>query len=265
MLIRVNPLPKSPNVLSENLNVCAKDKISLLATSSQPGLNFSWTGPNNFSSSLQNPTLTYSSDSTFSGKYYVRATDKNTGCVSEKSDSVYVSVITPIARFSPSIKSGFIPMNIKFLNQSINGISYQWSFGDESASTEASPEHTYENYGKYKVYLVAYNSGCSDTAYGFEIEVNRRSKLTIPNVFTPNDDNINDVFNINGDALKTLSGKIFNRWGQIIYEWDTVGGGWNGMTSAGLIAPEGTYFYTIESIGNDGVTYSLKGYFYLIR
>ena len=265
VLIRVNPLPKSPNVLSANLNVCAKDKISLLATSSQPGLNFSWTGPNNFSSSLQNPTLTYSSDSTFSGKYYVRATDKNTGCVSEKSDSVYVSVITPIARFSPSIKSGFIPMNIKFLNQSINGISYLWSFGDESTSTESSPEHTYENYGKYKVYLVAYNSGCSDTAYGFEIEVNRRSKLTIPNVFTPNDDNINDVFNINGDALKTLTGKIFNRWGQIIYEWDTVGGGWNGMTSAGLIAPEGTYFYTIESIGNDGVTYSLKGYFYLIR
>ena len=265
ILIRVNPLPKSPNVISSNLTVCLKSSLTLLATSGQPNVSYSWTGPNNFSSNLQNPVVSNSADSSYVGKYYVRVTDKNTGCVSAQSDSVTVKVISLKADFTPSQTYGFLPMKISFANQSANGLNFFWDFNDGKTTTETSPEHIFENDGVYKVYLVAYNGKCLDTAYSATIEVNRTSKLEIPNVFTPNNDNKNDVFNFKGDGLKTISAKMYNRWGQLVYEWDTLGGGWNGTTLAGINAPDGTYFYVIDAVGNDGVPYNYKGHVDLIR
>ena len=78
-------------------------------------------------------------------------------------------------------------------------------------------------------------------------------------------DNKNDVFNVKGDGLKTIKGSIFNRWGQLIYEWDSLNEGWDGTTLTGINAPDGTYLYLIKAIGNDGVPYQFQGSISLIR
>ena len=68
--------------------------------------------------------------------------------------------------------------------------------------------------------------------------------LIVPNVFTPNGDGENDIFKPNGTSFEPKSMKIFNRWGQLIFE-DYYGIGWDGRLPSGLKASDGTYLYRI--------------------
>ncbi|MCL2413158.1 MAG: gliding motility-associated C-terminal domain-containing protein [Bacteroidales bacterium] len=72
----------------------------------------------------------------------------------------------------------------------------------------------------------------------------------LPNVFTPNDDGINDVFKAmshdlpHGFGIFTI--RIFNRWGNLVFESNDPNFEWDGNTSNGRPAPEGTYFWIVE-------------------
>ncbi len=69
--------------------------------------------------------------------------------------------------------------------------------------------------------------------------------LIIPNVFTPNGDGENDIFSAQGTSFEVEYMKIFNRWGQLIFE-DNIGIGWDGRLPSGLKASDGTYLYNIS-------------------
>ena len=70
--------------------------------------------------------------------------------------------------------------------------------------------------------------------------------VVISNVFTPNVDGKNDLFIVSGDGVKTVGMKIYNRWGQIVFETSQKNQGWDGRTNSGKKVPEGTYFYIID-------------------
>jgi gliding motility-associated-like protein len=81
----------------------------------------------------------------------------------------------------------------------------------------------------------------------------------IPNVFTPNDDGINDFFTFQDKymptSIKHFSVKIYNRWGNKIYEYEDNNGnwkGWDGETNLFGKAPAGVYFYSIIYEGWNG-------------
>ena len=112
--------------------------------------------------------------------------------------------------------------------------------------------------------LVATNGLCYDTAF-VTIEVIDKSSLIVPNVFTPNGDGKNDVFNVIAVNLKSIEVTIFDRWGLELYSWDTLDGSWSGEASNGKKASDGTYYYVITAEGIDGELYSKKGSFSLIR
>ena len=119
--------------------------------------------------------------------------------------------------------------------------------------------------GQFNACLIATTaSGCADTACE-SIDVYINSVFVIPNVFTPNDDNVNDIFTVTAIGLKTLDAEIYNRWGQKLYEWHTTNGGWDGRSDAGVLAPDGTYYYIIKATGIDKKEYLEKGPFTLIR
>ncbi len=85
------------------------------------------------------------------------------------------------------------------------------------------------------------------------------------NVFTPNDDGINDIFmpNIKTSTLTnsgSYSMNIYNRWGEFIYVSNSQNIGWDGTSMAGVKLPPGTYYYTISVNGN-----KYKGFVSLIR
>ncbi|MCE9539710.1 MAG: gliding motility-associated C-terminal domain-containing protein, partial [Bacteroidetes bacterium] len=72
--------------------------------------------------------------------------------------------------------------------------------------------------------------------------------IEIPNVFTPNDDGINDVFKINlsGENLGNFNINIYDRWGILIFTSSSINNKWDGRTTSGLKVKNGTYFYVIE-------------------
>ena len=90
------------------------------------------------------------------------------------------------------------------------------------------------------------------------------NELIIINAFTPNNDGVNDVFHINGYNIAQIQAKVFNRWGQELYNWNELSGGWNGKYK-GKEVSAGTYFYVITVIYNDGSAEEKKGAVTLIR
>ncbi len=87
---------------------------------------------------------------------------------------------------------------------------------------------------------------------------------SIPNIFTPNGDDVNDEFYIPGDGLTELACEIFDRWGLKIYEYGSGKEFWNGKTMKGDAASDGTYYYMISAVCNDEKK-KVQGFIHLMR
>ena len=85
------------------------------------------------------------------------------------------------------------------------------------------------------------------------------SKLSCPDGFSPNDDKINDVFEVEYQSIVKMKGVIFNRWGQKVYEFDlsNVDQGWDGRQN-GRYVKDGVYFLNLQAVGSDGIKYDIK-------
>lgn len=193
---------------------------------------------------------TGSSDSTImvappsSTQYTVSISD---GCGYIKAwDTVTVSVLQINANF---IAPGPFEenMEIQFTNTSIGATNYEWNFGDGQQSIITHPAITYDSDGNYIVTLIAENAdnGCSDTISKV-IEVKPEFFFYVPNAFTPDGDEFNNTFHAVGVGVAehSYSMQIFNRWGEQIFETNTVLGEWDGTYKGRLVEP-GIYTYKI--------------------
>jgi gliding motility-associated-like protein len=90
------------------------------------------------------------------------------------------------------------------------------------------------------------------------------SSLNIPSGFSPNGDGVNDVFAASDTNLSFYSCKIYNRWGNLVFESNPSLKTWNGQYQGGDCA-EGTYYYIIEAVGLDDKKYLKKGFLTLVR
>lgn len=181
-------------------------------------------------------------------------------------DSVQVVVGGVQAVINANPTSGSTPLNVFFGNGSTTGfgISYTWDFGNGNTDTIFEPSQVYNQTGTYIVTLIVTDGICSDTAT-VTITAIGESVIIIPNVFTPNGDGSNDMFMVGGENLEEVEGVIYNRWGQKLYEWNSVTGGWDGRTLSGEVVPDGTYFFIINAKGTDEKEYFEKGTVTLIR
>ena len=110
---------------------------------------------------------------------------------------------------------------------------------------------------KYRV--IAYKAGQPEIySISNEIDVVPGISLFIPNAFTPNGDGLNDTFGVSGEAIKEFHIKIFNRWGEIIFETQNAKDRWDG-TYMGEQVPEGTYTYMVTAAGVSGKRQSREG------
>ncbi|MCB9188359.1 MAG: gliding motility-associated C-terminal domain-containing protein [Flavobacteriales bacterium] len=234
---------------------CSGSPVTLDATGST-GSNVSFLWDDN----TTNSTTTVST----AGTYSVTVTNDN-GCSS--TGNVTVSDAPgPIADISANPSSGNIPLEVDFINNSTgSNLSYAWDFGDGNSSTVGTPTNTYTETGEYiAILVVTDDNGCSDSDSTIII-VEGESVLIIPNIFSPNGDGENDIFNVEGTNITEIYGTIFNRWGQVMFEFDLLEMGWDGRTTAGLEAAEGTYYYIIDATGADGAVYNYQGPFELVR
>lgn len=111
-------------------------------------------------STATNPTYTY----TAAGTYTVTLIAQSANCADTTTQTVTVNP-KPTADFIGTPLSPCpAPAVIQFNNQSINGVSYEWDFGDGGTSTAANPSHTYTANTEYTVRLITTNAfGCKDT------------------------------------------------------------------------------------------------------
>jgi gliding motility-associated-like protein len=242
-----------------NVTICDHDSTHLNAIAqTSNGVTYNWapsTGLN--CTNCQNPWASPTVTTTYS----VVATNG----ICTYTDSVTVNVSSVLAAFTATPPSGAVPLNVVFTNNSVNGTSYQWNFGDGSPiDNSMNPTHNYANNGTYIVTLITINAnGCADTTT-FTIVVEQPYSIVIPNVFSPNGDGFNDEFIPKFSGVTELSCDIYNRWGELIYSWNTLSGSWNGSTKGGP-APDGTYYYVMTLHAADGTLHTEKGFVELLR
>jgi gliding motility-associated-like protein len=139
-----------------------------------------------------------------------------------------------------------------------------WDFGDGNSSAVLNPSHRYANKGTYLVTLTVLDAaGCLNQA-SQEIEV-LDYYLEIPNVFTPNGDQLNDTFFPKFRFVRNLQLQVMTLWGELIYRSQgQEDPGWDGFVS-GQKAPEGVYVYKLSYQVPDGRTVTSSSTFLLAR
>ena len=134
---------------------------------------------------------------------------------------------------------------------------YEWyKIGDEEIlSFESSL--TVVDSGSYYVWVEDTN-GCVDISDTVNINTVPLTQIFVPNTFTPNNDNHNELFVIRALNIISFRLQIFNRWGHLLFESDNVEKYWDGFYEKSRVA-QGVYYYTIEVVGEDYKTYNTNG------
>jgi gliding motility-associated-like protein len=198
------------------------------------------------------------------GTYQVNVSSSN-GCAATATYTINNLAQAVTASFSPSVTNGLAPLTINFSNQSSNANTYQWDFGDGNRSSENNPSHIYSSPGTYTVTVLATNGVCSDIAYGLVV-VDDHSNAEIPNVFTPNGDQDNDLFYVKATNVSMIEMSIYNRWGKKIHETSGKQAIWDGNEADQKGAPDGTYFYIITiTFNNNPKPLQQNGFISLFR
>jgi gliding motility-associated-like protein len=142
------------------------------------------------------------------------------------------------------------------LHASITGGTYVWQDGTtDSILTTSLP-------GIYWVHVSSNHCTNGDT---IEI-IACPSEVWFPTAFTPNNDGVNDSFRPVGTSIASFHMSIYDRWGQLMFETDSMEIGWDGTTK-GLLCPSGPYSYVVNYKGLDDPTTTRKkqGTFILMR
>lgn len=104
-----------------------------------------------------------------------------------------------------------------------------------------------------------------DDGFLKDLCVEGEDSLLVPNVFSPNNDGVNDLFRVSGVELTSLQMIIFNVRGQQVAILERAAQSWDGRSPAGEILSTGTYFYTLKATSISGRSFDLVGSVTLVR
>ena len=239
-----------------DVNGCVNADTAFLTISANPnldigfGMEFCDGGSVSYDAGAGFSTYAWSSgestqtlDVTTSGSYSVAVTDAD-GC-SWSSNSVTVTVFENPA--TPTITTDGTTLT------SSTGAGYQWFAEGIELSGATSQTYSPSNSGTFSVEVTDVN-GCSamsaDEFFNADFTADN-----IPTGFSPNGDGINDVLEIPAiEFYGTNNIKIFNRWGNLVYEADGYNNEFDGNSSKGGQGrlTDGTYFYILDLDGDGG-------------
>ncbi|HNW90004.1 MAG TPA: gliding motility-associated C-terminal domain-containing protein [Bacteroidales bacterium] len=263
-LIELHPLPPV-NFVADVTEGCEPLVVNFSELSPDQGQTYEW---NYYDSTahdtIKNPTHIYQNY----GTYDVSCTVVSIyGCDSTMFKPAYINVYPkPVAEFTlaPNVvkKTEYPTWTVFFDDQSTFAYSWNWDFNDPGSgsgntSDLESPSHSFTGENIYYVsMIVTSDHGCKDTAV-HKVEV-IDDVLKYENVFTPNNDGFNDVFEIeNIEKYPENKLTIFNRWGNKVFEADHYRNTWD---AEGI--PDGVYYYIFDA-GNGSKT--VEGTITIIR
>ncbi|MBK7667883.1 MAG: gliding motility-associated C-terminal domain-containing protein [Sphingobacteriaceae bacterium] len=153
-----------------------------------------------------------------------------------------------------------------------NVVSWNWYFMNTAqyTSTSQNPHFLYEDPGDYVVALVVNtDKGCTDTIL-LPLKVYEDYGIYVPNVFTPNADGLNDVFQAKGFGITKFQMMIYDRWGEKLFETNDIEKGWDGTKQSkhdvkyGVLA-DGSYTWQIKLTNVFGEAKEFTGHVILMK
>lgn len=96
-------------------------------------------------------------------------------------------------------------------------------------------------------YRIKVTSNQNQISYSNTVAFELKSRIFIPNAFSPDGDDLNDYFKPDTRFIKSYTLSIFNRWGELIFYEQDSQNGWNGFYK-GSKAPTGTYVFLLEGV-----------------
>jgi gliding motility-associated-like protein len=260
----------SPNADFAFKPVCLGSPTSYTDMSS-PGsgtiVSWSWNFGND-TSIMKDPIKTFTS----SGNHTVTLLVNNGSCVDSIKKAVWVNA-NPVANYSfAPAACGYTATfaDLSTLNPG-NVNNWSWDFGDLGTSIIQNPTHVYADSGSYIVtFTVTSDSGCaaifSDTVKLVRCNdiVEGIGEPAVPTGFTPNGDGNNDILYVKGGPYNHLDFRIFNEWGQQIFQSTIQSSGWDGTFKSSM-QPVGAFVWTVEGELIDGRKIKMAGEVLLTR
>lgn len=239
--------------------VCVGEPIIFTQTTTSNINSWTWYfGDGEVAVNELNPTHTYSD----AGNYTVRFTGDFFACSTDTLDVAQNVVVNPYPQVNLGADTALCPgLTNSILLADINNSAaiYRWSNGSIANSITVSEP------GLYWVEATTPGSTCSTVD---SIFIARDCYINIPNVFSPDGDGLNDFFlprEILSAGLKSFRMILFNRWGEKIFETNSIDGrGWDGKYN-GVPQPMGVYVYSIDVEFINNIRKSFQGNVTLVR
>jgi len=258
--VEVNPVPIAN---FSPITACADtpvlfDDLSFISSGSIDQWLYDFGNGN--SSTDQNPTYVFNG----SGGYPVTLTvTSDLGCVDDTTINLLIQP-SPNANFTFVPNPALVLENVYFSDQTtgLNLVDWVWDFGNGEGDNQPDPIHNYDEGGEYEISLIVTDAnGCIDTVTKI---ITIALPPVLPTGFTPNGDGENDVHIVRGGPFKSVDYKVYNKWGELIF--NSLGNhvGWDG-TYQGEPAPMGVYTWTFVVTLENGSVIKQSGDVTLIR
>jgi gliding motility-associated-like protein len=220
-----------------------------------------WSFGDGGGSTSQDPLYQYGSAGTFTVSLIVTS---DQGCIDSVSNVIEIYP-GPSAAFSNNPEFANVFQNVDFTDLSTSTfpiVSWLWDFADGNSATDQNTSHSFGEGGDYDVMLIVEDeNGCIDTAKNV---VHIYLPPLVPSGFSPNGDNNNDFLFVYGGPFETLEFKVYNNWGEVIFESNDASIGWDG-TYKNVAQPIGVYVWTVKATTTDGAPHEISGDSSLIR
>ncbi len=152
------------------------------------------------------------------------------------------------------VEAPFTELTFEFRPAFVGATAYFWNFGDGTTSQEMQPSHLFLDEGVYSVVLVSTDENGFEKVFEQELNVVLPSLLVLPNTFTPDNNGTND-FLLPAVHLKNVEIQkmmVFSTKGELLFEQDGNGSGWDGNLADGSPAPKGDYVLIVKAISPSG-------------
>lgn len=285
--ITVKPTPALNRV--NNISVCAGDTVPAISFSVYPpGAEFNWTSSN---STVGLPDTGKSNIRAFAAKsagdFPITSTVVNVpslnGCTGPGATFDITVYPLPNVDLGPDIKTKEDSSIRLTATTTPDIISYRWTPVEKISCIDC-PNPLF-NPGKDSLFSIGVDSmvyqvkvtsanGCVRSDFvivRIEYIPCNKGQIFIPNIFTPNNDGLNDLFYIQGTGVgKVKQLLIFDRWGNRVFEKNNFlindrASGWNGRSKNQLLVGTGTYIYYVIVECDEGKPITLKGSITLLR
>ncbi len=145
-----------------------------------------------------------------------------------------------------------------------NVVDWYYTWGDNATSSIQHPTHEYQDTGYYDItQYVTTQYGCKDTAE-FTVIVDPEFRFYIPSAFTPDADGVNEEFFGSGIGIKEYTMRIYDRWGELIFESNDADYHWDGSYK-GEQVQKGVYIYHFDLLDVLGEPHVYRGHVTLFR